>query len=107
MEANMNAWREETTAYWKATKANPEKMESGTEHLEVPKEEEKVKPSGTTQRVNWRLYVCCSNCAVWRLNVWIEDFMCAVVQWYLEWDSYSSCVKIRCQETDRENFVQE
>jgi hypothetical protein len=33
-----------------------------------------------------------------RFNLWIEDFMCAVVQWYLECDSYSSCVKIRCQE---------
>jgi hypothetical protein len=35
----------------------------------------------------------------WWLNVWFADFMCAVVQWYLECDSYSSCVKIRCQET--------
>jgi hypothetical protein len=53
---------------------------------------------------------------LWRLNVWIENFMCAVVQWYLEcavvqWylecDNYSSCIKIRCQETDRENFAKE
>jgi hypothetical protein len=32
-----------------------------------------------------------------------EDFVCAVVQWYLEfviqWNCYSNCVKIRCQET--------
>jgi hypothetical protein len=42
-----------------------------------------------------------------RLNVWFEDFMCAVAQWYLECDSYNSCVKIRCQETDRENFAEE
>jgi hypothetical protein len=38
--------------------------------------------------------------SLWRFSVWFEDFMCAVVQWYLECDSYSSCVKIRCQETD-------
>jgi hypothetical protein len=44
---------------------------------------------------------------LWRLNVWFEDCMCAVVQWYLECESYSSCVKIRCQETDKENFVEE
>jgi hypothetical protein len=42
----------------------------------------------------------------WELKVqqWKEDFTCVVVQWYLEcviqWDCYSSCVKIRCQETD-------
>jgi hypothetical protein len=45
--------------------------------------------------------------SLWRLNVWFEDFMCAVVQWYLEWDSYSSCVKIRCQQTNRETFAEE
>jgi hypothetical protein len=44
---------------------------------------------------------------LWGLNMWTEDFMCAVVQWYLECDSYSSYVKIRCQETDRETFAQE
>jgi hypothetical protein len=44
---------------------------------------------------------------LWRLNVFFEDFMCAVVQWYLECDSYSSCVKIRCQKTDRGNFAEE
>jgi hypothetical protein len=43
----------------------------------------------------------------WRLNEWFEDFMCAVVQWYLEYDSASSCVKICFQETDRENFAEE
>jgi hypothetical protein len=37
-------------------------------------------------------------------RVWSEDFICAVVQRYLECDSYSSCVKIRCQETDTEIF---
>jgi hypothetical protein len=42
-----------------------------------------------------------------RLNVWIEDFMCAVVQWYLKCDSYSFCVKIRYQETDMETFAEE
>jgi hypothetical protein len=44
---------------------------------------------------------------LWRLNVLFEGFVCAVVQWYLECDSYSSSVKIRCQETDRENFAEE
>jgi hypothetical protein len=44
---------------------------------------------------------------LWRLTVWFDDFMCAVVQWYLECDGYSSCVKIRCQETDRKNFAEE
>jgi hypothetical protein len=44
---------------------------------------------------------------LWRFNVWFEGFTSAVVQWYLECDSYSSCVKIRCQETDRENFAEE
>jgi hypothetical protein len=42
--------------------------------------------------------------SLWRLNVWFEDFMCAIVQWYLQCDSYSSCVKIRCWETVRENL---
>jgi hypothetical protein len=41
-----------------------------------------------------------------RFNVWFEVFMCAVAQWYLECDSYSSCVKIHCQETDSENFAE-
>jgi hypothetical protein len=40
----------------------------------------------------------------WELKVrqWREDFTCAVVQWYLEWfsETVTSCVKIRCQETD-------
>jgi hypothetical protein len=40
----------------------------------------------------------------WGLNVWLEDFLCAVVQWYMECDSYSSCDKIRCQETERHNL---
>jgi hypothetical protein len=43
---------------------------------------------------------------LWRLNMWFEDFMCAVVQWYLECDSYSSHVKICCQEKDRVNFAE-
>jgi hypothetical protein len=43
----------------------------------------------------------------WGLNVWFGDFMRAVVQWYLECDSYSSCVKIRCQEMNSENFTDE
>jgi hypothetical protein len=43
---------------------------------------------------------------LWRFNVWIEDFVCAVVQWYLEGQLFS-CVKIRCKETDRETFVEE
>jgi hypothetical protein len=38
--------------------------------------------------------------------MWIE-VMCAVVQWFLECDSYSSCVKIRCQQTGGENFAEE
>jgi hypothetical protein len=40
------------------------------------------------------------------LNVWFEDFICVVVS-----DMWSVtviiCVKIRCQETDRENFAEE
>jgi hypothetical protein len=43
----------------------------------------------------------------WTLNVWFEDFVYAAVQWYLECNSYSSCVTIRCQETDKENFAEE
>jgi hypothetical protein len=37
----------------------------------------------------------------WELKVrqWRDDFACAVVQRYLEWDCYNACVKIRCQET--------
>jgi hypothetical protein len=42
-----------------------------------------------------------------KVSLWREDFMCAVVQWYLECYSYSSCVKICCQETDSENTVKE
>jgi hypothetical protein len=43
-----------------------------------------------------------------RSHMWFEDFMCALVQWYLECDSYSSCVqKIRCQETVIEIFAEE
>jgi hypothetical protein len=38
------------------------------------------------------------------VGLWIEDFTCTIVQWYMEyviqWNCYSSCVKIRCQETD-------
>jgi hypothetical protein len=37
--------------------------------------------------------------SLWRLNLWFEDFICALVQWYLEYDSFS------CQETDTENFA--
>jgi hypothetical protein len=38
------------------------------------------------------------------LKVWLwKDFICAAVQWYLacviQWDCYSSCIKIRCQES--------
>jgi phage terminase large subunit GpA-like protein len=40
-----------------------------------------------------------------RLNTWSEYVMCAVVQWYLGYDSYSLCVKICCQKMDRENFA--
>jgi hypothetical protein len=36
--------------------------------------------------------------SLWRLNEWFEDFMCAVVQWYLECEHYSSCIKICCWE---------
>jgi hypothetical protein len=32
---------------------------------------------------------------LWRLKVWFEVFICTVVQWYLECDGYSYCVKIR------------
>jgi transposase len=45
--------------------------------------------------------------SLWRLNVWFEDFIFAVVQWYLECNGYSSCVKMLCQETDSENIVKE
>jgi hypothetical protein len=40
----------------------------------------------------------------WGLYVWSENFMCAVMQLYLECESDSSSVKIRCQETDRETL---
>jgi hypothetical protein len=44
---------------------------------------------------------------LWWLNVWLEDlfFIYIVVQWYLECDSFTSCVKIRCQEADSKNIV--
>jgi hypothetical protein len=57
MEANMNAWWEETTADREATEVNPEKMEtcpeimqSTEEHLEVPKEGVALKSSGTVKK---------------------------------------------------------
>jgi hypothetical protein len=37
-------------------------------------------------------------CAQLAVGLWREDFTCAVIQW----DCYSSCVKIHCQETDSE-----
>jgi hypothetical protein len=43
---------------------------------------------------------------VWRLNVWTEDFMRAVVQRYWKWFSEALIVpvlEIRCQETDSED----
>jgi hypothetical protein len=43
----------------------------------------------------------------WEINVWFEDFMSPVVQWYLECDNYSFCVKVRCKETARENFAKD
>jgi hypothetical protein len=44
IEASMNTWLEESTADRKEmeAKANPKKMESGTEHREVHKEEAAV-----------------------------------------------------------------
>jgi hypothetical protein len=46
---------------------------------------------------------------LWRLNVWFENFVRAVTQWYWEcviyWDFYSSCVKICWQEADSEYAV--
>jgi hypothetical protein len=62
---------------------------------------------------NWGFGIIkCRSVQTWksasgRLSVWFEDFMCGVLQWYLECDIYSSCVKIRCQETDSENVVKE
>jgi hypothetical protein len=42
---------------------------------------------------------------LWWLNVWFEDFIYGVVQWYLECDSYSSSyVKIRCQKRIRKTL---
>jgi hypothetical protein len=59
-------------------------------------------------RANWdQEYRRVQEVSLWRLHVWFEDFICAVVQWYLGCDSHSSCVKIRCQETDTENFAEE
>jgi hypothetical protein len=40
---------------------------------------------------------------LWVFNVRLEDFVCAVVQWYLECDCNSSCVKIHYLETDSED----
>jgi hypothetical protein len=62
----------------------------------------------TWEQINWIAELRHQNYWVqfsWKLKVrlWREDFMCAVLQSYLEcviqWDYYSSCVKIRCQET--------
>jgi hypothetical protein len=42
-----------------------------------------------------------------RVNLWIEDFMCPIVQWDWEWvilrDFYRSRVIIHCQEADSED----
>jgi hypothetical protein len=53
MKASVNAWQEETKANREATEAcldskkpNPEEMESGAEHREVPEEHATVKPVG-------------------------------------------------------------
>jgi hypothetical protein len=64
-------------------------------------------PDGARQKdllIDW------PSVAIWlRLRLWFENYKSAAVKvglyvWYLEcviqWDSYSSCVKIRCQETD-------
>jgi hypothetical protein len=44
---------------------------------------------------------------LWRLKLLSEDFMCAAAQRCLMCDTDSSCVKIRWQKTDRENFAEE
>jgi hypothetical protein len=44
---------------------------------------------------------------LWRLTVWFKYLIYAVMQWYLECDSYGSFVKISCPKTDRENFAEE
>jgi hypothetical protein len=36
-----------------------------------------------------------------------EDFLYAVLQWYLECDSYSSCAEIHYQEAISENIAEE
>jgi hypothetical protein len=55
LTAKLDGWRKEMQADREASrttdlKANPEEMESGTEHREVPKEEAAVKLSGTTKK---------------------------------------------------------
>jgi hypothetical protein len=57
MEANMNAWREETLSCQVTTAAcldsqepNPEDMKSEVEHREVPTEEAAVKSTGTMMK---------------------------------------------------------
>jgi hypothetical protein len=37
----------------------------------------------------------------------LEVDLWPVAQWYLEGDSYSSCIKTYCQKTDRDTFVEE
>jgi hypothetical protein len=48
--------------------------------------------------VRWVLYGRLKRNLVARVRLWREDFMCVI-----QWDYYSSCVKIRFQETDSED----
>jgi hypothetical protein len=38
------------------------------------------------------------------IGLWREVFACAVVQCVIQWDGYSTCIKIRCQETASGEF---
>jgi hypothetical protein len=58
--------------------------------------------NGEIELRNWGVRFIERNSVQPAVGLWREGFMCAVVQWYLEcviqWDCYSSCVKIRCTE---------
>jgi hypothetical protein len=54
------------------------------------------------KELNWGITMIECSSVELKVCLWREDFMCAVVLWYLEcviqWDFHSSCVKIHCQE---------
>jgi hypothetical protein len=56
-----------------------------------------------TELRNWGNRIIESSSVELKVWLWKEHFLYAVVQWYLacviQWDCYSSCIKIRCQES--------